>query len=45
MRVPHADYIWVHPDRRTVIVVANDGKTRRLSHQKLVGVEIDGTVA
>jgi hypothetical protein len=45
MRVPHSDYIWVHPDRRTIIAVANDGKTRLLSHQMLVGVEIEGTMA
>jgi len=45
MRVPHSDYVWVHPDRRTVIIGAPAGKTRLLSHQMLVGVEIDGAVA
>lgn len=45
MRVPHSDYAWVHPDRRTLIVVAADGKTRLLNHQMLLGVEIEGTVA
>ena len=45
VRVPHSDYIWVHPDRRTVIVVADNGRTRLLNHQMLLGVEIEGTVA
>ncbi len=41
MRVKHPDFIWVHPDRRTIIVVAENGQTRLLNHQMLVGVELD----
>ncbi len=41
IRVPHSEYAWVHPDRRTVIVAAENGRTRLLSHQMLVGVEVE----
>ena len=41
IRVKHPDFIWVHPDRRTIIVVAESGQTRFLNHQMLVGVEFD----
>jgi len=45
IRVPHTDHIWVHPDRRTVIVVAESGATRLLNHQMIVGVELDRAAA
>lgn len=45
IRVPHTDHIWVHPDRRTIIVVAENGATRLLSHQMLLGLEFEGSVA
>jgi len=41
MRVKHPDFIWVHPDRRTLIVVAENGHTRYLNHQMIVGIELD----
>ena len=41
MRVKHPDFIWVHPDRRTIVVVAEDGRTRYLNRQMLLGVEFD----
>lgn len=41
MRVKHPDFIWVHPDRRTIIVVAENGQTRFLNHQMLLGLELD----
>lgn len=41
MRVKHPDFLWVHPDRRTIVVVAENGQTRFLSHQMVVGVELD----
>ncbi len=44
MRVPHADYAWVHPDRRTVIVVAENGRTRLLNRQMLLGLEVESEV-
>ncbi len=40
LRVPHSDYAWVHPDRHTVIVVAESGETRLLNRQLLLGVEL-----
>lgn len=45
IRVPHTDHIWVHPDRRTIIVVAENGATRLLNHQMLLGLEFEGSVA
>jgi hypothetical protein len=45
MHIPHADFIWVHPDRRTIIAVDASGKTRILNHQMLVGIELEGSVA
>lgn len=45
MRVNHPDFIWVHPDRRTVIVVAEDGRTRFLNLQMLVGAEMESQIS
>ena len=45
LRVPHSDYAWVHPDRKTVIVVAESGRTRFLNHQMLLGVELEPETA
>ncbi|MFO1496896.1 MAG: hypothetical protein U1G07_00615 [Verrucomicrobiota bacterium] len=45
MRVPHPDYVWIHPDRRTVIVVNEAGNTRLLNRQLLLGVELDAEPA
>ncbi|MCL4787603.1 MAG: hypothetical protein KJ070_12545 [Verrucomicrobia bacterium] len=45
IRIPHTDHIWVHPDRRTVIVVAENGATRLLNHQMILGVELDQAAA
>ncbi|MBI5387656.1 MAG: hypothetical protein HZA90_23600 [Verrucomicrobia bacterium] len=45
IRIPHTDYIWVHPDRRTIIVVAENGATRLLNHQMLLGVELERAAA
>jgi len=44
-RIPHQDYIWVHPDRRTIIVVAENGRTQLLNHQMPLGVELEGAAA
>jgi len=45
MRIPHQDYIWVHPDRRTVIAVGENGQTRYLNHQLILGVELEAEAA
>jgi hypothetical protein len=45
IRVPHSDYAWVHPDRRTVIVVNEAGRTKLLNHQMVLGVELERAAA
>ena len=45
IRIPHPDYIWGHPDRRTIIMVAENGRTRLLSHQMILGVELESAAA
>jgi len=40
MRIPHQDYIWVHPDRRTVIAVGENGQTRYLNHQLILELNL-----
>jgi hypothetical protein len=45
IRVPHRDYAWVHPDRKTVIIVGEDGRTRMLNRQLLLGVELEDEAA
>ncbi|MBI4661364.1 MAG: hypothetical protein HY735_21285 [Verrucomicrobia bacterium] len=44
LRVHHPDFIWVHPDRRTILVVAESGRTRFLNHQMVVGLEVESAM-
>lgn len=39
-RVPRADYIWVHSDRRTVFIVVDNGETRLFSEQALTQSQV-----
>jgi hypothetical protein len=43
--VLHPGFIWVHPDRRTIIVVLQNGVTRLLNHQMVVGLEMEAMPA
>ena len=39
LKVPHQDFIWLHPDKKTVMIALPKGGSRILSLQMIVGLD------
>ena len=40
LRVPHPDFIWLHPDKKTVMIALPKGGSRILNLQLIVALEM-----